>query len=146
MDQNNTTVAAHHQVLLCLQPTAETQYSQPSLLVVVVVVDRGNQVRHLQWTTEELAAEPEHQVAGDQTQVMALIAASVITVAEVLMGKDIREVRVLDLMRIQKIRIKVVVVVEQVVQGLVLQTGVSVIVRHLEAIKFRVVLAAPQTF
>jgi hypothetical protein len=66
--------------------------------VAVVVADRGSQVRHLRWTTEELAVAPEHQVVVDQTQVTVLIVASVTMVAEVLTVKDTLEVQVLDSM------------------------------------------------
>jgi hypothetical protein len=122
-------------VPLLLHQTAETQYSQPSLLVEVEVADRGNLVLLHQWTTEELVVEPDHQVVADQTQETALIAASVIMAVGALMVKDILVDQVLDLMQIQKIRIKVVAVVAQVVQEPVLRTDVNDIVRPLEEIK-----------
>jgi hypothetical protein len=146
MDQNNMTVVAHHRVLLCLQPTAETQYSQLSLPVVVVAVDRGSQLRHLRWTTEELAVAPEHQVVVDQTQVTVLIVASVTMVAEALTVKDIPAVQVLDLMQTLKIHTPVVVVVVLEVLEQALLTVVSVIVHHLEAIRFQAALAVQQIF
>jgi hypothetical protein len=146
MDQNNMTVVAHHRVLLCLQPTAETQYFQLSLPVAVVVADRGNLAHHHQWIMEELAAAPEHQVVVDQTQVTVSIVASVTMVAGVLMVKDIPEVQVLDLMQTQKTLIKEVQVAEQVVPEPVLLMVVSVIVHHLGAIKFQVVPAVQQIF
>jgi hypothetical protein len=146
MDQNNMTAVAHHRVLLCLQPTAETQYSQLSLPVAVVVADRGSQVRHLRWTTEELAVAPEHQVVVDQTQVTVLIVASVTMVAEALTVKDIPAVQVLDLMQTLKIHTPVVVVVVLEVLEQALLTVVSVIVHHLEAIRFQAAPAVQQTF
>jgi hypothetical protein len=146
MDQNNMTVVAHHRVLLCLQPTAETQYSQLSLPVAVVVADRGSQVRHLRWTTEELAVAPEHQVVVDQTQVTVLIVASVTMVAEALTVKDIPAVQVLDLMQTLKIHTPAVVVVVLEVLEQALLTVVSVIVHHLEAIRFQAVPAVQPIF
>jgi hypothetical protein len=125
-------------VPLLLQQTVRTLCFQLSLPVAVVVADRGSQVRHLRWTTEELADVVVPVVA------VALILETVLTVdREImavweLMGKDTLEVQVLDLMRIQKTHTKVVVVVVLVVRELVLLMVVSVIVRPLEAIKLPV--------
>jgi hypothetical protein len=146
MDQNNMTVVAHHRVLLCLQPTAETQYFQLSLPVVVVVADRGNLAHHHQWIMEELAAAPEHQVVVDQTQVTVLIVVSAITAGVALMVKDILEVPVLDLMQTLKILTKVAAEVEQAVQVQVLRMDVNDIVRLLEVIKLQAAPAVQQIF
>jgi len=133
-------------VPLLLHQTAETQYSQPSLLVEVEVADRGNQVHQVQWTTEELVVEPDHQVVADQTQETALIAASVIMAVGALMVKDILVDQVLDLMWIQKTHTKVVVVVEQAALVQVLRTDVNDIVHLLEAIKLQAALVAQQIY
>jgi hypothetical protein len=146
MDQNNTTAVARHRVLLCLQQTAEPQYSQRLPLVAAGVVDRGNLAHQVQWTTEEPAAELVLVAVVDQTQETVLTAVSVITAGVVLTDKDIRGVQVLDLMRILKILTKVAVAVAQVVQVQVLQTDVNDIVHLLEATKLQAALAAPQTF
>jgi len=133
-------------VPLLLHQTAETQYFQLSLPVVVVVVDRGNLAHHHQWIMEELAAAPEHQVVVDQTQVTVLIVVSAITAAEVLTGKDSQAGPVLDLMQTLKILTKVAAEVEQAVQVQVLRMDVNDIVRLLEVIKLQAAPAVQQIF
>jgi hypothetical protein len=146
MDQNNMTVVAHHRVLLCLQPTAETQYSQLSLPVAVVVADRGSLVHQVQWTTEEPAAELVLVAVVDQTQETVLIAASVIMAVGALMVKDILVDQVLDLMWIQKTHTKEVQVVVQVGLVQVLLMVDNDIDRHLGEIKFQAGLVVQQIY
>jgi predicted DNA-binding ArsR family transcriptional regulator len=139
-------MTAEAAVLQCLQQTVVTQYFQLLLRRAVVVVDRGSQVRHLQWIMEELAAEPEHQVVVDQTQVTVSIVVSVTMVAEALMVKDIPEVQVLDSMQTLKIHTPVVAVVVLEVLEQALLTVVSVIAHHLEVIRFQAAPAVQQIF
>jgi hypothetical protein len=133
-------------VPLLLHQTAETQYSQPSLLVEVEVADRGNQVHQVQWTTEELVDALDHRVAADQTLATVWIVVSVITADEVLMVKDIQAAQVLDLMQILKTLTKAVAVVEPVVREQVRPMVVNAIVHLLEAIKLREAPVAQQIY
>jgi hypothetical protein len=133
-------------VPLLLQQTVRTLCFQLSPPAAAVEVDRGNRLLLQVWTMVELVAAVVPVAAAAQIQATVLTVDSVTMVVWALTVKVSPEVRVLDLMWIQKILTKVVVVVVLAALVQVLLMVVRDIVHHLEAIKLPEVLVLQQIY